>query len=245
MRRTRLLIPLQPHGDGVPVFAIHGGGGHVMFYRSLAARMPPERPFYGIEPIGLDGGAQPLESIPAMADAYVEAIRSVQPNGPYHLIGYCFGAPVGLEIARTLEADGEDVAMLTVIDGVPGESDASQPGALRLVKRTVRRTLRRGTEWWDGSFGGTDGLQRIARDRVSAASQRAFVDYQPAAVAAPITVIRAKDSEIGAGQDLGWSAYSPDTSVHEIDTHHLDFFEPPAVDGVATIVVAAMSGREA
>ncbi|KAL1445715.1 hypothetical protein MTO96_044871 [Rhipicephalus appendiculatus] len=46
-------------------------------------------------------------------------LREVQPQGPYHLAGYSFGAMVAFEVAVQLQASGESVGSLTFLDGAP------------------------------------------------------------------------------------------------------------------------------
>jgi thioesterase domain-containing protein len=56
------------------------------------------------------------ESIEAMASLYIEGIRKHQPEGPYRIAGFSFGAIIGLEIAQQLLAQGEVVEMLFLLD---------------------------------------------------------------------------------------------------------------------------------
>jgi len=52
-----------------------------------------------------------------MAADYIREIRTVQPNGPYFILGECFSAPVALETAEQLRAAGEKIALLGLLDG--------------------------------------------------------------------------------------------------------------------------------
>lgn len=54
-----------------------------------------------------------------MADGYLEAIREVQPDGPYHLLGWSFGGLVAHAMATRLQEEGEEVALLAVLDAYP------------------------------------------------------------------------------------------------------------------------------
>jgi len=110
------LVEIQPHGDRPPFFCIHGGGGNVLIYRDLSKRLGPDQPFYGLQSQGLDGTRGYLSRIEDMAALYVKEIRSVQPNGPYLLGGYCMGGTVAYEMAQQLTAVGEDVAVLALFD---------------------------------------------------------------------------------------------------------------------------------
>jgi thioesterase domain-containing protein len=76
----------------------------------------PDQPVYGLQSIGIAGGASPLTRIESMAEHYLAAIRQVQPEGPYQLAGWSFGGTIALEMAQQLQKIGESVAFLGIID---------------------------------------------------------------------------------------------------------------------------------
>jgi len=100
----------------VPLFLVHGIGGNIMELRPLAQSLDYPGAVIGIQPRGIEGESEPLDRIEAMALCYVEAIRSVQPDGPYLLGGYSLGGIIALEMARILLARGETVRPLIMID---------------------------------------------------------------------------------------------------------------------------------
>jgi thioesterase domain-containing protein len=55
-------------------------------------------------------------SIEQMAEHYIELLRSVQPEGPYHLTGLSLGGVVAFEMCRQLENAGQEVGLLAIID---------------------------------------------------------------------------------------------------------------------------------
>jgi thioesterase domain-containing protein len=110
------LVAITTRSSRAPLFAIGGVGGNVLGYADLARALGPEQGFYAFQSVGLDGSAEPLESIEAMAQLYLSEMRSVQPNGPYALVGACFGATVAYEMARRLTENGEEVAFLGLLD---------------------------------------------------------------------------------------------------------------------------------
>lgn len=112
-----LLVPIQPNGTLPPFFCVHGFGGGVVGYADLAGALGRERPFYGIQAVGMSGNAPPDSSIEEMAAHYLTAVRAVQPHGPYRIGGYCFGGIVAFEMARQLEGSGERVEALAIIEG--------------------------------------------------------------------------------------------------------------------------------
>ena len=110
------LVPIQPQGKKKPLFVVHGAGGNVLLYQAVAKHLAPEYPLYGLQSQGLDGESEPLHTIEEMADRYVREVRSVQPEGPYYLGGYCLGGTVAYEMAQRLLREGEDVAIVAMLD---------------------------------------------------------------------------------------------------------------------------------
>lgn len=113
---TESLVPIQ-RGDGTkpPIFLVHAEGGHVLMYRDLARHLGSEWTVYGIQSNGLDGASEPSNSINEMATRYIGEIRQVQEHGPYYLGGWCLGGTIGYEMANQLEAEGESVAWLGMV----------------------------------------------------------------------------------------------------------------------------------
>jgi amino acid adenylation domain-containing protein len=110
------LVAIQPAGKREPFFCIHPGGGNVLCYMDLARYLGREQPFYGLQSLGLNGEQEPLNRIDDMAACYIQALQSVQPQGPYHLCGWSLGGIIAFEMARQLCASGHQVALLALID---------------------------------------------------------------------------------------------------------------------------------
>jgi acetoacetyl-CoA synthetase len=123
--RDTTLVELRPargRTPGAPLFLLHGLGGSVMVLRDLARQIGGNRAVWGIEAVGLDGACAPLDDVQAMAQDAVQRIRKVAPHGPYLLAGYSFGGLVALEIARLLDAQGEKIGLLAMLDTFPHPS---------------------------------------------------------------------------------------------------------------------------
>jgi amino acid adenylation domain-containing protein len=112
------LVAIQTQGSLQPFFCVHAAGGNVFSYVQLAQRLGREQPFYGLEARGVDGEQRPLTSVEEMAAAYVEAVRGVQPRGPYLLGGWSLGGVIAFEMARQFQAHGETVDQLVLLDSV-------------------------------------------------------------------------------------------------------------------------------
>ena len=109
------LVAISPKGSKPPLFLVHGAGGNILLYRSLAEHLSPNHPLYGLQSKGLDG-SEPLHTIEEMADCYVRELRSVQPKGPYYLGGYCLGGTIAYEMAQILTREGEEVPLVAMLD---------------------------------------------------------------------------------------------------------------------------------
>ncbi|KIZ16469.1 amino acid adenylation protein [Streptomyces natalensis ATCC 27448] len=112
---TSRLVPLHAKGTGSPVFCWPGLGGYPMNLRLLGHEADLGRPFYGIQAYGINTGEAPYPTIREMAAADVAEIRRAQPEGPYTLWGYSFGARVAFEAAWQLEQSGAQVENLLLI----------------------------------------------------------------------------------------------------------------------------------
>ena len=137
------LVPLQPKGFKPPFFCVHPIFGVVLPYYELACHLGTEQPFYGLQPFGIDGLHSPLTSIEEMATRYIEAIRQIQPQGPYQLGGWSFGGLVAFEMAQQLYQAGEQVSLLAIIDTLAPVSSNQASGwdGLKFLLTTVSRSI--------------------------------------------------------------------------------------------------------
>jgi amino acid adenylation domain-containing protein len=111
-----LVVPMQPHGINAPIFGPHASGGNVWCYTDLVKYIGEDQPFYGIQAREPETGLVVHTEITAMASDYVEAIRSVQPTGPYLLAGWSMGGVIAYEMASQLQKQGERIALLALFD---------------------------------------------------------------------------------------------------------------------------------
>jgi thioesterase domain-containing protein/acyl carrier protein len=110
------LVAIQPLGHKTPLFCIHGLGGNILNLYDLSRHLDPAQPFYGLQAQGLDGKQTPLNRVEDMAAKYIQEIRAVQPNGPYLLSGLSMGGMVAFEMAQQLQAQGQQIALLGLLD---------------------------------------------------------------------------------------------------------------------------------
>jgi amino acid adenylation domain-containing protein len=121
------VVGLQTSGTRAPLFFVHPAGGSAFCYVTLARYLGQEQPFYGLQTPGLYDEQALSSDVRELAACYVQAIRAVQPEGPYHLGGWCVGGIIAYEMACQLQQSGEEVALLALLDSA---SPAPLPASL-------------------------------------------------------------------------------------------------------------------
>ncbi|MEM8805160.1 MAG: alpha/beta fold hydrolase [Cyanobacteria bacterium P01_G01_bin.38] len=109
------LVPIQTRGTRRPFF-FHGGSADALTWARFSRLLGADQPFYALQRPDLDGRAVTYATVETLAAKCVEEIRMVQPNGPYIIGGHCFGGAVAFAIANQLQAQGEAIASLVMID---------------------------------------------------------------------------------------------------------------------------------
>ena len=227
----RSLVPVQPRGKRRPVFGVH-----LLHYLSLASYLTQDQPVYGLRyGMGDLGEAEPPETLEKLAAHYVEEMRRFQPEGPYALIGYCFGGVVAYEMARQLRAAGQQVAPLILLDSWLLSERRRLPVALIVrnvwksgVKGVVRRAVARAQ----------NRMNRLLPPEYSAHEYRAIIDarwrqtYEPGSYDGPIFLLNAEETDDfyrtkGTTAET-WRKYvSGKIEEHSIPCGHLGMFKEP------------------
>jgi len=110
------LVAIRTGGTRAPLFCVHPAGGNVLSFVALADALGPDQPLYALQSRGLEGGEEPLTRVEEMAARYLAEVRAAVPHGPYNLAGWSFGGLVAFEMARQLRRQGEEVALLALLD---------------------------------------------------------------------------------------------------------------------------------
>ncbi|SIO25216.1 amino acid adenylation domain-containing protein [Singulisphaera sp. GP187] len=263
------LVPIRPSGTGRPFFCVHPIGGNVLCYHELARHLGADRPVYGLQAAGLEGD-QPAETrLDLMAARYLGAIRDVQPEGPYHLGGWSLGGVIAFEMARQLQAAGQQVATLVLIDsqtmagalGNVGPISDDQIDAAFLMDLTrassgVSAGSGSGEDWGDLVTQGAQIAEQLAaefgRERlerlqaVFKANFLALSGYTPEPFAGRPVLIRAP-GPMGEGlfdSTMGWSALATEgVTTHVLPGNHYSLLKTPTVEALAKIVEAELTAK--
>jgi thioesterase domain-containing protein/acyl carrier protein len=115
---TSPLIHLRHQGDAPPWYFVHPLDGQVHWYVELARDLGEGIPAFGLQAPGLHDRALVQANVAAIAEAYLSAIREIQPQGPYFLAGWSVGGTIAFEMARAFQVQGQAVGALVLIDAL-------------------------------------------------------------------------------------------------------------------------------
>lgn len=119
------IFTLRPPAHGKPaqpaLFCIHPAGGLSWCYSLLARQCGSDQPVYGLQSRSLDAAQIVPTSLHDMAEDYANQIQAVQPQGPYHLLGWSVGGLLVHEIARILQSRDAELGVVAMLDAYPSD----------------------------------------------------------------------------------------------------------------------------
>ncbi|MEV0944999.1 amino acid adenylation domain-containing protein, partial [Rhodococcus sp. NPDC049939] len=115
-------LPIREAGTGTPLFCIHPIVGLSWCYARLSQYLDGCMPIYGIQSPSLIEDSFLPESLEELANRYISEIRTIRPCGPYRLLGWSLGGTIAHAIAVRLQAEGETVELLTMLDSFVGST---------------------------------------------------------------------------------------------------------------------------
>ncbi len=226
------LVALQPQGSRTPFFCMHPVTGSAFVYVALARLVGLDQPFYGLQA----SVAKPLTKIEDMATHYLEAVRAIQPEGPYLLGGWSMGGLIALEMAAQLLAQGQEVALLVLIDraAFDAEPQARDEAVLQAwfaqtiesVKEQAAKTAGELSDFGPSMYHRLFNVYKI--------NHRAVEQYVPRPYAGRITLFRAAESPIATpDQTLGWGELAGAVDIQLIPGNHTSMLLEPGVRTLA------------
>jgi amino acid adenylation domain-containing protein len=262
-RQDRCLSLLRSGGAGAPLVCLADLFGRPFSYLSLARRLAPERPVWGLSPGPQEAAFLDKPSISALTRAHFRALREAQPHGPYLLAGYSAGGLLAFDLACALEREGEPVSLVLLDAAIRRRPPAGallrlaagQARALlepakalarlrrlwalrdKLVRAAVPVRLQRPPEWVPNT-----------REAYAQALMRAHVAHTPGAFQGPTLVVKCRERDpIDALYDrdglLSWrDALKGPVTVAEVAGDHHGFMREPCVAEVAAAVARFADG---
>jgi len=118
-----VVLPLRPSGSLPPLFCVHPAGGLSWCYSGLLQHIRTNYPIYGLQARSFNQPGILPQTLQEMVADYLDQIRAIQPAGPYHLLGWSFGGLVAYSLASHLQLQGEQVALVALLDTYPPDPD--------------------------------------------------------------------------------------------------------------------------
>ncbi|MEM8733780.1 MAG: amino acid adenylation domain-containing protein [Planctomycetota bacterium] len=255
-----LIAELGGNADSQPIFMVHPPGGIVVCYRELASQIE-DYCIHGIRSRGLHGAEELPPTMEAMAEEYEEALRTVQPSGPYVLGGWSLGGLVAYEVAQRLLASGETVDRLILIDTtIPASASELVPEAETVdvgreygIELTLEQLGDLQPEeqlpflWEHAKKLGVleedsppevvakalEDLQQLFHHHVEVARH-----YRMHPISCPVQLLRPLETpvEVVANEDRGWRYLAKELVVDWVPGHHHSMVQPPHVVQLAAAI---------
>jgi thioesterase domain-containing protein/acyl carrier protein len=122
---TDIPILLRQGSQSTNLFLVHDGTGEVEGYLELTRHLDPAFNCWGIRAERMSDLAPRNITIPGLAQTYIDKIKTVQPQGPYNILGWSLGGTIAFEMVRQLEQAGEKITFLALADSPPPEETTS------------------------------------------------------------------------------------------------------------------------
>ncbi|WP_409055753.1 amino acid adenylation domain-containing protein [Streptomyces sp. SYP-A7185] len=246
-----VLLSLRPEGDRPPLFCLHTGMGLSWTYATLLSHLPRDLPVYGLQARGIARPEQLPGSIAEMAADYADEIRAVQPEGPYHLLGWSIGGTLAQAVASRLEELGQEVALLALLDAYPGsgaaksrfrgeeEGETSEGyGVLRQGPGADVASLYRSSGMSEQALSNLETVVRnmsgFAPDHTPRTSRGNLLLFVAAAD-------RTEDRTV-ADAVASWRPFvEGDIETHEVPVGHYDMLKPEALTRITRVVTQKLN----
>lgn len=232
-----------------PLFCFTGAGASALTFLPLADRAGAGAAVYAFVPNGLENRGIPDWTIQRAARRHLRDLRRIQPRGPYTLIGHSLGSYIAVEVARRLEAAGEEVALVALLDPF------ISPGAVRGIRRTLPNStltlddsrLRR-TELWRRRMllplaGLAHGNSRRQSQAMEEVGVRVGLMHRPAPWAGNTLLVL---SHLNRDDERLWPhLLTGRLRIERLDCDHHSIVREPYVSAVVAMIEEQRSSRPA
>jgi thioesterase domain-containing protein/acyl carrier protein len=199
-------------------------------FRPLSQRLSELREFHSLGlRMSLIAKLKDASSLECIAEQLVQSIRERRPEGPYMLGGWCAHGLLAFETARQLQAQGQEVAQVVLLETANPVRMKQYSGWKRVIARQSLRRVLKAAKFYPEL---DDPAAGNPRDVLYAAAAK----YQPKPYHGPVVLIRSMKRTFGFGRvlDLGWSELlGDDLEICETPGNHYTIYMEPNVDALA------------
>ena len=207
---------LRSTGSQRPLIVLPPGGGNLLRYAPLVKSLDVDIPVVGVRLPGADARSEIVDSISEQAKTMLEALdTAVDRTGPYRLLGWSTGGLIAWEMARLLDARGDDVELVALVDTVmaglkvddtgtiankyvdmlknEGIFTALEEGTSRVRERVTFALARR--RYRSARDAGQTPSLEDAERQLGPVIRRAALNYRPEFLDLPVLYFSASESE--------------------------------------------------
>ncbi|MDX2705104.1 non-ribosomal peptide synthase/polyketide synthase [Streptomyces sp. PA03-6a] len=256
------VVALRGHGDRPPLFCLPPASGVGLSYIGLVRHLDADQPVYGLQAPGVTLAQTAPSDLDALVTWYVDHITSVQPSGPYHLLGWSMGGNLAHAVAVRLQEAGQEVALLAVMDAYPPDTGAPHeeaddhtimvqllhalghpvdtpehpltvPGTLKIIKEEI------------------PALKELTEDHIRGVIQNTRDNWRMVRRTTPGhfagDILHFPATETGFSQEevrRRWASYfTGHLSIHPVASAHNDMTRPDPLRQVGTVLAAVLASR--
>lgn len=262
---TSAVVTLRPGMAAAPIYLVPAVSGSPYWYTGLARLLDPARPVRAFVSPGLEGEAEPISDLGALAAHFLAALRADRPSGPYLLAGWSMGGVVAYEMGRRLAADGEKVLVAALDSGIPGPADApDETRILQMFASDLAGLADRPIPSLDAVLAESGDARDTALARVLAEGRlipddvaEGFAAQRYAVFSANVRALHTYappggyegalllvDAERSADASDRWRALAPQASVRVVPGDHYSMWAEPGLSAIATILGEAVAAAE-
>ncbi|WP_410874023.1 amino acid adenylation domain-containing protein [Nocardia sp. A7] len=255
-----VVLPIARRGTRAPLICVHPVSGLAWAYASLVPYLPDDQPVVGIQSPALNDPDFRPTSAEELVDRYLAEIRGVQPHGPYQLLGWSLGGVLAQAVATRLQAEGETVASLTMLDSLPGAALVDFEAELRHVLTelglTEHQLPERLAELDDAALGSLHAAlagdapisraQFVGMYRGALRSVALLTELRPARFDGDLTYFTAvrTPQKLGDGASRWRPFVSGIIADHPVEATHQQMLSPVALATAGPVIAQVVAGAD-
>nr|WP_208298494.1 non-ribosomal peptide synthetase [Streptomyces sp. BK208] len=232
------VLTIRSGGDREPLWFIQPGFGLSWSYLSFAPHIT-DRPVYAFQAQVFGGEAAP-ETVEDVVDDCIRRMREIQPEGPYHVLGWSFGGTAAHAVATELARRGHEVGLLGLLDCAPADyfDDAEM-----LPQQDVEHIL----EDYIGHMVGADEYRRVLENSALALMNHVAIlqKFTSPHYAGDAVFFHATQNphDLYAGDAGHWAPHIGGTvDSYDIETGHPQMCDPGPAAEIARIINRKLAG---
>lgn len=233
-------------GSGPRLFCFHPASGFAWQFSVLQRYVGKPWAITGIQSPRPDGPMATARDFNELCEQQLAQVRRIQPTGPYYLLGYSLGGTLAQNLAARLEAAGEQVAWLGLLDTWPPETqnwaqkgDTPDPEVLAEIEREREAfiTAQRG----QGSERLFATIEGNYADAIRLLTSARTLPYH-----GPTTLFVARRTvPDGMSATDAWRPWLKEMTVHMLDCAHVEVVSAKMFEVVGPTIARALEGMEA